>query len=130
MTTGGTDRLSNLHHPANFEAPTSHRRFSVSSVAVAANILKYPNRLKVPGYAKRIMAKMLEIHPRKRAELIDIAARVPKQQAGEKPRPLMEVAWVDYKTHVSPGGIGNSSYTPSLYSTNTMTSLLGHRDRS
>jgi len=116
LTTGETDRLSNLHHPANFEAPTSHRRFSVSSVAAAANILTYPNRLRVPGYAKRILAKMLEIHPRKRAELI---AKVPKQQAGEKPRPLMEVAWVNYKTHVSPGGIGNSSYTSSLYSTNT-----------
>ena len=45
---------------------------------------------------------MLQVSPLRRAELIEVAAKVPKEFHLKDARPLMELAWLDYKHHVGP----------------------------
>lgn len=119
MTTGQTAKLSNLDHPA-FESlksqqqyaqvdttappppPTHHRRKS-SIAAVQAKLILYPSRFAVPNYARVVIPKMLTEQPMRRAELIEVASRIPKDYVEKhSTRPLMELAWLDYKNHVGP----------------------------
>lgn len=71
-------------------------------------LISYPgNRLEVPSYARDIISKMLILNPYERAELIEVAAKVPKEVVAKSTRPLMELAWQDYKDHVGPyAGMG------------------------
>ena len=57
---------------------------------------------------------MLILDPVNRAELIEVAARVPKEFVFKGTRPLMELAWLDYKSHVGPYagmGLGAGEWT-------------------
>ncbi|KAJ9649957.1 hypothetical protein H2198_010715 [Neophaeococcomyces mojaviensis] len=161
MTTGQTEKLSNLEHPTNessqlnsrpssrresaVEGQQSRRRSSLGgrklSLTSPPNMVTYPGtRLEVPSYARDIISKLLITNPLKRAELIEVAAKVPKEIATKATRPLMELAWLDYKTHVGPlAGLGDvpelSSSASSVFSgisniSNPFASLLGGRRRS
>ncbi|KAK5051863.1 hypothetical protein LTR84_002666 [Exophiala bonariae] len=105
ICTGQTDRLSNLAHPA-FESEIStksKRKMSTASQqALKVPVVNYPDRFTVPAWARDIISKMLQVEPLKRAELIEVAAKVPKEFVGKETRPLMELAWLDYKSHVGP----------------------------
>ena len=180
MTTGQTEKLSNLEHPS-FElrpqlpssdphvdtptptpspAPPSRRKSSFaalafrrrssltpsknpasSSVPSIPTLIAYPgSRLETPSWVRDIISKMLIANPLKRAELIEVAAKVPKEILGKATRPLMEVAWLDYKEHVGPlaglggdgegEGVGWGSEVSSVYSgvssmSNSFAALLG-----
>lgn len=66
-------------------------------------IINYPGvRFEVPNWARDIISKMLITNPLRRAELIEVAGKVPKEIATKSTRPLMELAWLDYKSHVGP----------------------------
>lgn len=66
-------------------------------------MITYPGtRFETPAYIRDIVSKMLIINPFRRAELIEVAAKVPKEVHLKAARPLMELAWVDYKEHVGP----------------------------
>ena len=119
MTTGTTAPLSVLNHPA-FDttnassndafadpAPAASRRklSTASQQALKVPLIAYPvpgGRLSVPSWTRDIISKMLQVTPLRRPELIEVAAKVPKEYAGKETRPLMEVAWQDYKNHVGP----------------------------
>lgn len=109
MTTGQTEKLSTLGHPS-FEGQvdksvsSSRRRLSsASQQAFHAPLIVYPqNRLAVPSWTRDIISKMLITDPLRRAELIEVTSKVPKELAGNFTRPLMELAWLDYKQHVGP----------------------------
>lgn len=105
MCTGQTDRLSTLAHPAfeNEASSKSKRKMSTASQqALKVPVVNYPDRFTVPAWARDIISKMLQVEPLKRAELIEVAAKVPKEFVGKETRPLMELAWLDYKSHVGP----------------------------
>jgi len=161
MVTGQLEKLSNLEHPANelsqantgpssrrgsaVDGQQSRRRSSLGgrklSLSSPGNMITYPGtRLEVPSYARDIISKLLIVNPLTRAELIEVAAKVPKEVATKATRPLMEVAWLDYKTHVGPlAGMGEvaelDSSASSIFSgisniSNPFASLLGGRRRS
>lgn len=128
MTTGQTERLSNLEHPLFTktggapspapidveEQPQQRRRSSLGfrrqslsarkvSISQPPNVVTYPgSRFEVTNWVRDIVSKMLITNPLRRAELIEVAAKVPKEIATKVTRPLMEVAWNDYKMHVGP----------------------------
>ena len=113
MTTAQTAQLSTLAHPsfeghadASPQQPVSSSRRKLSSAsqqAFNAPLISYPqNRLAVPGWVRDIVSKMLAPDPLRRAELIEVAAKVPKELLRRDARPLMELAWLDYKNHVGP----------------------------
>lgn len=107
MCTGQTDRLSTLAHPAFDDGPdttASKRKLSAASQqALKVPVVTYPDRFAVPSYMRDIISKMLQIEPTRRAELIEVAAKVPKEVAvGKQTRPLIQLAWRDYKSHVGP----------------------------
>lgn len=105
ICTGQTDMLSTLAHPA-FEredsAKPKRKMSTASQQALKVPVVNYPDRFAVPAYARDIISKMLQVEPSKRAELIEVAAKVPKEFVGKETRPLMELAWLDYKSHVGP----------------------------
>lgn len=79
---------------------------------------------------------MLVVNPLKRAELIEVASKVPREVNSKQARPLLELCWLDYKEHVGPyAGLGtdfddSASISSSLYSSfsrlsNPFGSLLG-----
>lgn len=80
---------------------------------------------------------MLIINPHKRAELIEVAAKVPKEVRAKGTRPVMELAWLDYKTHVGPlagldqldlddrGSVSSSLFSGVSNMSNPFASLLG-----
>ncbi|KEF61150.1 CAMK/CAMKL protein kinase [Exophiala aquamarina CBS 119918] len=105
ICTGQTDKLSTLAHPAfEDEAVVKPKRkmSTASQQALKVPVVNYPDRFAVPAYARDIISKMLQVQPEKRAELIEVAAKVPKEFVGKETRPLMELAWLDYKSHVGP----------------------------
>jgi hypothetical protein len=62
---------------------------------------------------------MLIPNPLRRAELIEVAAKVPKELATKVTRPLMELAWLDYKSHVGPSAgltMGDLDTSSSMFS--------------
>lgn len=155
MTTGQLDRLSNLEHPASkppvdsrrpSEAePRARRRSSLGgrklSVSQAQNVITYPGtRFEVPSHVRDIISKLLIINPLRRAELIEVAAKVPKEFVEKKTRPLMELAWLDYKSHVGPyagmpltaelDSSASSMYSGISNMSDQFMSLLGGRRRS
>lgn len=71
------------------------------------NLVTYPgtSRFTTVNWARDIISKLVVPDPLRRAELIEVAAKIPKfayQQGIKETRPLMELAWVDYKAHVGP----------------------------
>ena len=70
---------------------------------------------------------MLQVQPTRRAELIEVAAKVPKELYAKETRPLMELAWLDYKSHVGPlAGLnegGGDSERNSLFSFSGMSAF-------
>ena len=88
---------------------------------------------------------MLLFDPNKRPELIEVAAKLPKMVGSPRQRPLMEMAYLDYKYNVGPvgppveellrrrerEGEGEESSSifggGSLFSTSSVTGLLGRR---
>lgn len=109
MTTGQTEKLSTLGHPSfeghvDTSVSSSRRKLSsASQQAFHAPLIAYPQkRLAVPGWIRDIISKMLVMDPLRRAELIEVTSKVPKEIAGNFARPLMELAWLDYKEHVGP----------------------------
>lgn len=145
MATGVTDSLANLGHPyfeiAQEIAPAQQQQQRRRRSSVKPRIVTYPEgRLGVPNWFRDIVSKMLAVEPIRRAELIEVAAKVPKEIAAKETRPLMELAWMDYKQHVGPlagsdTSFGVSSSASSLFSgisnmSNPLQSLLGHRRRS
>ena len=130
MTTGQTEKLSTLDHPAfegHAEALSQHesslrrgsqpvslsrrKLSSASQSAFNAPLISYPqNRLAVPSWTRDIISKMLAPDPLRRAELIEVASKVPKEMLMRDARPLMELAWLDYKNHVGPlAGLGDGN---------------------
>lgn len=90
---------------ANTNTATHSRKSStsMSSIPTPQTLVTYPgNRFEVQQYARDIISHMLVLNPYDRAELIGVAARVPKEFASKTTRPLMELAWLDYKDHVGP----------------------------
>lgn len=88
---------------------SSHsRNNSYHTIPTPHTLINYPgNRLDLPSYARDIISKMLILDPLGRAELIEVAAKVPKEFVFNGTRPLMELAWLDYKSHVGPyAGMG------------------------
>lgn len=81
------------------------------------NLVSYPgtSRFTTVNWARDILSKLLVPDPLRRAELIEVAAKIPKfafQQGIKETRPLMELAWLDYKAHVGPEAglaVGSSS---------------------
>lgn len=155
MTTGQLDRLANLEHPVFRRAsdvrrqseaePRARRRSSLGgrklSVSQAQNIITYPGtRFEVPAYVRDIVSKMLIVNPLRRAELIEVAAKVPKEIVSKQTRPLMELAWLDYKSHVGPyagmpltaelDSSASSMYSGISNMSDQFMSLLGGRRRS
>ena len=146
MCTAQTDRLADLEHPSTVASgvPTK-RRYSIATKVNKdiPKIINYPHRSKVPRWAIDIISKMLIFDPDKRHELIEAAAKVPKLPGVGGSRPLMELAYLDYKYNVGPVGppleelldAGSSSSASSifggassLFSVNTRTGLLGRRE--
>jgi len=143
ICTGQTDKLSTLAHPAFEDEATvkSKRKLSTASQqALKVPVVNYPGRFAVPAYARDIISKMLQVEPEKRAELIEVAAKVPKEFVGKETRPLMELAWLDYKSHVGPnaglsqGASDDSSLFSfggaSVFSRQSFSQLLPGRRRS
>lgn len=111
----------------------------LESAGVQSKLILSLARFDMPNYARSIIPRMLALEPQRRAELIEIASRVPKDYSAKDPRPLMEMAWLDYKTHVGPlagldlgdgSGTRNQSSASSIYSmasavSNPFKSLLG-----
>ena len=142
MCTAQTDRLADLEHPSTTRnGVQAKRRYSIATKVNKdiPRIINYPNRFKVPSWAIDIISKMLIFNPLKRPELIEVAAKVPKLPGDDKSRPLMELAYLDYKYNVGPVGppleqllkTGNASSASSifagassLFSVNTNTGLL------
>lgn len=93
---------------ANTTAPSHSRKSSMSAIPTPQTMVSYPgNRFDVQTYARDIISNMIVMNPNERAELIGIAAKVPKEFASKATRPLMELAWLDYKNHVGPyAGMG------------------------
>lgn len=134
------------------EQPTHSRRSSLgfkrhsissrkSSISTPPNVVTYPgSRFEVTNWVRDIISKMLIINPLKRPELIEVAAKVPKEFHLKDTRPLMEVAWNDYKEHAGPHAgldaqLELDSSASSIYSavsnfSNPFGSLLGGRRRS
>ena len=135
------------------EAPSQQRRRSSlgfrrqsmggrkSSISTPPNVVTYPgSRFEQNLWIRDIISKMLIINPMRRAELIEVAAKVPKEYDLKGTRPLMELAWLDYKDHVGPYAGLNEQFEPSssassIYSgisnvSNPFASLLGGRRRS
>ena len=84
-------------------SPSRRKLSTASQQALKVPLIPYPRgRLAVPAWTRDIISKMLQVEPRRRAELIEVAAKVPKEFYGKETRPLMELAWLDYKSHVSP----------------------------
>lgn len=146
MTTGQTDKLSTLGHPsfeghADHAVSSSRRKLSsASQQAFHSPLIAYPhNRLNVPMWIRDVISKMLAPDPARRAELIEVAAKVPKEVHLKATRPLMELAWLDYKQHVGPlAGLattkedGASSFSFSAFSSwsrDSLGSLLPGRGR-
>lgn len=167
MATGQTEKLSTLEHPAhshsahlppptpNGDQSPQRRRSSLSQAfrrhsnagrkasisATHINVVTYPgSRFELSLWIRDIISKMLTVNPLKRAELIEVAAKVPKEYKGKFARPLMEVAWNDYKLHAGPyAGLDErfelASSASSMYSgisnhSNPFGSLLGGRRNS
>ena len=114
-----------------------------TSIGAPPNMVTYPGstRLEIPSYARDIISKMIVVNPFRRAELIEVAAKVPKEVLMKDTRPLMELAWLDYKSHVGPyAGLGVGvpeldSSASSVYSgvssmSNPFAGLLGGRRKS
>ena len=136
ITVGTTKHLSILNHPS-FDSPApasesgtrplgrnlsttdtapspSRRKLSTASQqALKVPLIPYPisgGRLSVPAWTRDIISKMLQVSPLRRAELIEVAAKVPKEFRLKDARPLMELAWLDYKHHVGPfAGVNEGS---------------------
>ena len=107
MCTGQIDRLSSLAHPAfddGPDTPAPRRKMSAASQqALKVPVVTYPDRFAVPSYMRDIISKMLQVEPTRRAELLEVASKVPKEIAvGKQTRPLIQLAWHDYKSHVGP----------------------------
>lgn len=143
ICTGQTDKLSTLAHPAFEDADMvkpKRKMSTASQQALKVPVVNYPDRFAVPAYARDIISKMLQVEPEKRAELIEVAAKVPKEFVGKETRPLMELAWLDYKSHVGPnaglsqGASDDSSLFSfggtSVFSRQSFSQLLPGRRRS
>jgi hypothetical protein len=121
MTTATIEPLSILSHPSfdnntaqfNPQEPDTTspppRKLSTTSSArrklstTTLPLIPYPqHRHSIPSWLRDILSKMLIIPPHRRAELIEVAAKVPKEINARETRPLMEVCWIDYKHHVGP----------------------------
>ena len=92
MTTGQTDRLAGLAHGTNDESeerrPSSSSKRKLSTAALP--VIPYPsNRFAVPNWCRDIVSKMLRPNPLQRAELIEVATKVPKEIMVKTARPLM-----------------------------------------
>lgn len=119
---GGFRRRSSAATPSStsYAGPSSSaqqhtRKSSITpSIPTPHTLISYPgNRLDYPSYARDIISKMLILNPYDRAELIEVAAKVPKEFVAKSTRPLMELAWQDYKTHVGPyAGMGLGADMP------------------
>lgn len=136
-------RRSSAATPAS---PHSRKHSLSTSIPTPHTLITYPgNRLEIPTYARDIISKMLILNPLERAELIEVAAKVPKEFVAKTTRPLMELAWLDYKSHVGPyaglglgaeewGGGAGADDASSVYSgvsalSQSLTGLLGKSSR-
>jgi hypothetical protein len=150
MVTAQTARLADLCHPSTQRENTTpvKRRYSAATKISKdlPKIINYPSRLRVPSWAINIISRMLLFDPNKRPELIEVAAKVPKMPGDPRQRPLMEIAYLDYKYNVGPvgppveellngeeeGDDGRSSIfggggAGSIFSVSSRTGLLGRR---
>ena len=155
MVTAQTARLADLCHPSSTQhsntpqARVIKRRYSAATKISKdlPKIINYPSRLRVPSWAIDIISRMLLFDPAKRPELIEVAAKLPKMAGSPRQRPLMEMAYLDYKYNVGPvgppveellsgrerEGKGEESSSifggggGSLFSTSSVTGLLGRR---
>lgn len=144
MVTAQTDRLADLEHPSTVRSGLqAKRRYSVANKINKdiPKIINYPTRSKVPSWALTIIPRMLIFDPARRPELIEVASRVPKLVVLHASRPLMELAYLDYKYNVGPVGPpieqllkeNNASSASSIFgassmfSSNSLTGLLGRR---
>lgn len=94
---------------ANTTYPIHSRKQSLSSqIPTRETLITYPgSRFDVPTYIRDIVSKMIVLNPLERAELIEVAVKVPKEFVFKGTRPLVEAAWLDYKSHVGPyAGLG------------------------
>lgn len=135
---------SSVESPMDSRPSSSRRRLSTASQqAFKVPLIPYNmGRFSVPSWIRDIVSKMLQVVPQRRAELIEVAAKVPKEFSGKDARPLMELAWLDYKSHVGPmagltdgGGDGERRSIFSLsgmsgWSGDTLTGLFSGRRRS
>lgn len=106
-------RLSLMGHrrrssAANTNSPTHSRKTSLSQIPTPQTMIIYPgSRFDIANYVRDIVSKMLILDPVERAELIAVAVKVPKEFVFKGTRPLVELAWLDYKDHVGPyAGMG------------------------
>lgn len=101
--------LGHFRRSSAANTPTHSRKSSVASqIPTPQTLIHYPgSRFEIPNYARDIISKTLVMNPMERAELIEVAAKVPKEFVAKTTRPLMEIAWLDYKNHVGPyAGMG------------------------
>lgn len=119
--------------------PTHSRKTSITQ---PPHLITYPGtRFETPSWARDIISKMLVVNPYKRAELIEVASKVPREVNSKQARPLIELCWLDYKEHVGPyAGLNydfddSASISSSMFSgisrlSNPFGNLLGGRRRS
>ncbi|KAK5071738.1 hypothetical protein LTR64_004485 [Lithohypha guttulata] len=129
-----------LAHRRRSSANNVHSR--KASLTQPPTIITYPGtRFETASWVRDIISKMLIVNPLRRAELIEVASKVPREVVAKTARPLLELCWLDYKEHVGPyAGLNfdiddSASISSSLFSgvsrmSNPFAGLLSGRRKS
>lgn len=85
-----------LAHRRRSSANNVHSR--KASLTQPPTIITYPGtRFETASWVRDIISKMLIVNPLRRAELIEVASKVPREVVAKTARRLLELCWLDYK---------------------------------